>query len=156
MKELTGAKVIVHKNEKDILEKGKLSIPPSVTLWGKILGYFINKMCKKLTIEPCEVDIVIENDYPLEEFGIDGKIVFTPGHSDGSISVVLNSGDAFVGDMAINKFPMTFKPNLPIFGIDMSVLINSWKKLINIGVNNIYPAHGKSFSVEKIMRKLDM
>ena len=155
IKDKTGAKVIVHKNEKDILTKGKPVMPPGVTRWGKILGYFINKLSKKFSIEPTEVDIVIgEEDYPLEEFGIKGKIVFTPGHSPGSISVALDSGDAFVGDIAMNGLPLTLCPNLPIFAEDMPAVKNSWRKLIDKGVKKIYPAHGKPFPVEKLMKKV--
>lgn len=155
IKNLTGAKVVVQKYEKNILIKGEPVMPPGVTRWGKILGFFINKLSKKFSIEPTEVDIVIgEEDYPLEEFGIKGKIVFTPGHSPGSISVVLDSGDAFVGDMAMNGLPLTIGPNLPIFAEDMSAVKNSWRKLIEMGVKKIYPAHGKPFPVEKLMKKV--
>ena len=155
IKDMTGAKVVVQEYEKDILVKGEMAVPPSVTLWGKILAAFLKGWSKKFSIEPSEVDIVIgEEDYSLEEFGIKGKIVFTPGHSPGSISVVLDSGDAFVGDMAMNGLPLTIGPNLPIFAEDMSALKNSWRKLIDKGVEKIYPAHGKPFAVEKLMKKV--
>lgn len=155
IKDMTGAKVIVQKYEKNILVKGETAMPPGVTRWGKIFGAFLNSWSKKFSIESSEVDIVIgEEDYSLDEFGIKGKIVFTPGHSRGSISVVLDSGDAFVGDMAMNGLPLTIGPNLPIFAEDMSALKNSWRKLIDNGVKKIYPAHGKPFPVEKLMKKV--
>ena len=155
IKELTGAKVVVQKNEKTILIKGEPVMPPGVTLWGKIFGVFVKSLSRKFSIEPTDVDIVIgKEDYSLEKFGIKGKIVFTPGHSPGSMSVVLDSGDAFVGDMAMNGLPLTIGPNLPIFAEDMSALRISWKKLISKGVKKIYPAHGKPFPVEKLMHKI--
>jgi hydroxyacylglutathione hydrolase len=155
IKDLTGAKVMVQKYEKDILIKGERAMPPAVTRWGKIFSTFLNSWSKKFSIKPSEVDIVIgEEDYSLEEFGIKGKIVFTPGHSPGSISVVLDSGEAFVGDMAMNGLPLTIGPKLPIFAEDMSALKNSWKKLIDKGVKKIYPAHGKPFSIEKMMKRV--
>ena len=155
IKDMTGAKVVVQKYEKDFLVKGELTIPPSVTRWGKILAVFLKGWSKKFSIEPSEVDIVIgEEDYSLEEFGIKGKIVFTPGHSPGSISVVLDSGEAFIGDMAMNGLPLTIGPNLPIFAEDISALKNSWRKLIGKGAKKIYPAHGKPFPVEKLMKKV--
>jgi len=154
IKDMTGAKVVVQKYEKDLLVKGEVVVPPSVTLWGKILAALLKGWSKKFSIEPSEVDIVVgEEDYSLEEFGIKGKIVFTPGHSPGSISVVLDSGEAFVGDMAMNGLPLTIGPNLPIFAEDMSALKNSWRKLIDKGAKKIYPAHGKPFPVEKLMKK---
>lgn len=35
----------------------------------------------------------------LRGIGIDGEIIHTPGHSDDSISLILDSGTAFVGDL---------------------------------------------------------
>jgi glyoxylase-like metal-dependent hydrolase (beta-lactamase superfamily II) len=40
----------------------------------------------------------------LKEFGIPGQVVYTPGHSMGHVSIILDSGDAFVGDMAMNDW----------------------------------------------------
>ena len=68
--------------------------------------------------------------------------------------MVLDSGDAFVGDMAMNGLPLTIGPNLPIFAGDISLLKNSWKKLIDKGVKKLYPAHGKPFPVEKLVKKV--
>ena len=155
IKDMTAAKVVVQKYEKNILIKGEPLLPPAVTRWGKIFGPLIKGLSKKHLTEPCEVDIVIEEeDYSLEQFGIKGKIVFTPGHSPGSVSVVLDSGEAFVGDMAMNGLSLTIGPNLPIFAEDMSALRNSWKKLIDMGVKQVYPAHGKPFPVEKMIDKV--
>ena len=154
LKSLTGAKTIVHKNDADLLEKGELIVPPGVTRWGKILGVLLRGVGRKATTEPNKVDIILgDEDYPLEEFGIPGKIIFTPGHSRGSISVFLDSGEAFVGDAAMSGFPLTIGPNLPVFAEDLPVLKETWTKLIDNGAKTIYPGHGKPFSIEKLIKK---
>lgn len=156
IRDATGAKILVHKNEKHILEEGKRSMPPGVTRWGRIFGSFLENWSQKFSIEQCEVDIAIEDDgLSLEEFGLNAKIVFTPGHSSGSVSVVMDTGDAFVGDMAMNGLPLTIGASLPIFAEDTTVLSNSWRKLADVGVKQIYPAHGKPFAIEKLLKKLD-
>lgn len=152
IKECTGAKIVVHENEKSLLEQGKRSMPPALTLWGKMLCFLFDKWSQNFQIEPCNADIAIGNDNKsLSEFGVKGKILFTPGHSAGSISVMIESGDIFIGDMAMNSLPMTIKPSLPIFAEDISTLKKSWRKLIDMGVKTIYPAHGKPFPVEKLL-----
>ncbi len=35
----------------------------------------------------------------LKTLGIDGQVIATPGHSDDSVSLVLDSGEAFIGDL---------------------------------------------------------
>jgi glyoxylase-like metal-dependent hydrolase (beta-lactamase superfamily II) len=99
------------------------------------------------------VDIVLEDDeFSLEEYGVSGKIVYAPGHSSGSVSILLETGEAFVGDMAMNKFLLRLSPGLPIYAEDWSKLIESWKMLLNRGIKTVYPAHGEPFSVD-IIRK---
>ena len=101
------------------------------------------------------VDVVINNEgFSLAEYGISGKVIYTPGHSLGSVSVLLDTGDAFVGDMAMNMFPLTLKPGLPIFAEDFDKLKESWRVLLDQGVKRVYPSHGKPFSVDVIKEKL--
>ena len=102
-----------------------------------------------------KADIVLDNsDYPLHEFGINGSIVFTPGHTSGSVSVLLESGDAFVGCLAHNNLPFRLKPGLPIFADDIEEVRKNWKKVIERGAKMIYPAHGDPFPVEIIKKIL--
>jgi len=155
LRELTGAKVMVHRNEKDQLERGELKIPPGVTRWGRFMGFMLKGMGRKISTEPNKVDVVIDDEgLSLEKYGIPGEIVFTPGHSLGSISVALDSGEAFVGDSAMNKFPLTTRPNLPIFAEDQATLKKSWKKILDRGAKTIYPGHGKPFPVKKLKKKM--
>ena len=77
--------------------------------------------------------------------GIEGKILHTPGHTPGSISVILDSGDAFVGDAAMNFLNFCRIRYRPIYLSDIASVFASWEK---IGISNakiIYPAHGKPF-----------
>jgi hydroxyacylglutathione hydrolase len=151
IQELTGAKIIMHKNEKDWLEKGNPPLPPGVTLWGKIFSGLMNLLSFLIHVDTTKVNIVLEGDeFSLKDYGISGKVLYTPGHSQGSLSVLLESGEVFVGDLAMNKFPLRLSPGLPIFADDLSLVKESWKKLLAQGVKTIYPAHGKSFSVKAI------
>jgi len=93
-------------------------------------------------------------ELPLIGYGIPGKILYTPGHSMGSVSVLLETGDAFVGDLAMNGFPLRYGPGLPIFAEDMQMVRESWRLLVDAGAETIYPAHGKPFSVDFIRRAL--
>jgi glyoxylase-like metal-dependent hydrolase (beta-lactamase superfamily II) len=44
-------------------------------------------------------------------------------------------------------------PRLPIFAENCSSLNTSWRKLIDKGVRRIYPAHGKPFSIDRLINK---
>ncbi|MGD8764530.1 MAG: MBL fold metallo-hydrolase [Desulfobacteraceae bacterium] len=156
IKEMTGAKVVMHKNEKHWLQESLKPMPPGVSTWGKIsTKLFSWTIVPFVHIRPTEVDIVLEDDeFSLEEYGISGKIIYTPGHSSGSVSVLLESGEAFVGDLAMNKFPLRLSPGLPIYAEDWPKLLDSWQMLLNQGAKMIYPSHGKAFSAEIISAAL--
>jgi glyoxylase-like metal-dependent hydrolase (beta-lactamase superfamily II) len=82
------------------------------------------------------------------------KIIYTPGHSLGSVSVLLNTGDAFVGDLAMSAFPACLSPGLTIFADDFQKLKKSCQVLIDKGAKRIYPAHGKPFSIDVIKKAI--
>jgi glyoxylase-like metal-dependent hydrolase (beta-lactamase superfamily II) len=155
IKEITGAKLAMHELEKEWLEKSLKSLPPGVTQWGKIFHGVLKLFMPLIHIPATTVDIVLgDEERPLTEYGIRGEIVPTPGHSPGSVSILLDSGEAFVGDLAMNKFPLRLNAGLPIFAEDLSVLKASWRRLLDQGAKTIYPAHGDPFPAEVIHRAL--
>jgi len=156
IKDITGAKIAMHKREKDWLEKSLKPLPPGVTRWGKIFAKTMALFTPFIHVPATRVDIILgDEDFSLAEFGIAGKVVSTPGHSPGSVSVVLDTGDAFVCDLAMNAFPMCLSPSVPIFAEDMQKVKDSWKLIFDCGVKTIYPAHGNPFSAEIMPRMID-
>jgi hydroxyacylglutathione hydrolase len=155
IKALTGAKIALHRAEKDWLEKSLKPLPPGVTAWGKIFVRIMAAFMPMVRIPAAAVDVVLgDGELPLAEYGIPGKILYTPGHSMGSVSVLLESGDAFVGDLAMSGFPLRFSPGLPILAEDMHKVRESWKLLMEAGAKTIHPAHGKPFAVDIIRTSL--
>jgi ribonuclease/clavin/mitogillin len=69
----------------------------------------------------------------LERIGISGEIVPTPGHSDDSVSLLLDDGSAFTGDLT---------PPALVGESDARVVAASWRLLKERGATRIYPGHG--------------
>ncbi|MCC4367790.1 hypothetical protein CBG04_08520 [Limosilactobacillus reuteri] len=82
---------------------------------------------------------LVDSRHFLSDCGISGIILSSPGHSADSISLVLDSGEAFVGDL----YP---QEQVPLY--NNKVLSHSWKKLISHGANFIYFAH---YANEKVI-----
>jgi glyoxylase-like metal-dependent hydrolase (beta-lactamase superfamily II) len=157
LKELTGAKIVMHEKDRAYLEESVFHWPEGVTPWGKFSRALFKPMLKKkVAFPPMKVDIVLgDQGLSLKEYGIPGKIIYTPGHTYGSISVVLETGDAFVGCLAHNRPPFVLKPKLPIYAKDIEAIKKSWKVVIDQGAKTIYPGHGKPFPLEKILKYLN-
>ncbi len=69
----------------------------------------------------------------LETLGLQGEIIATPGHSDDSVSLILDDGTAFTGDLP--------RP-LPMAEGNMLTVNQSWKHIRAHGAKASYPGHG--------------
>jgi glyoxylase-like metal-dependent hydrolase (beta-lactamase superfamily II) len=155
IKAMTGAKIAMHRSEVSWLEDGLKPLSPGVTAWGKFLTALHKVFMPFIRVPATSVDIVLDDDaFPLMDYGIPGRILHTPGHSSGSVTLLLDSGDAFVGDLAMNRFPLRLSPGLPIFAEDPGAVLRSWQFLLEQGATMIYPAHGKPFPASVIKNAL--
>ena len=152
IREMTGAMVAIHHRDQPFVENGTPPFPAGVNAYGRIMSALAKALIHP-KLPRVKVDLVIDDDgLSLTEYGIPGKVVYTPGHSMGHISILLNSGDAFVGDMAMNDWYLRLTPGLPILADDINMVVESWKKILPMGISRIYPAHGMDFPVD-VMKK---
>ena len=77
----------------------------------------------------------------LTTLGIGGEIIPTPGHSDDSVTLILDEGAAFAGDL---PHPMM------IIDDEQSAARKSWSDIRALGVKTIYPGHGPSWKLDSI------
>ena len=155
LKEITGCKVAINQHEKDWVEQALKPLPPATNLWGNMLEVIMRVYLSFINFPGTPIDLVLEDEeYPLEYCGIHGKVLYTPGHSSGSMSLLLDTGDAFVGDLVMNGFPMRIGPGMPIFAENIGALKESWRLLLTSGAKLIHPAHGKPFNADELRKML--
>ena len=153
IKEITGGKLAMHHREASCLERSLKPLPPGITTWGKIYIRIHKLFMPLINIKSVEVDVLLGDEgLSLIDYGIPGKILHTPGHSAGSVSVLLNTGEAFVGDLAMNRFPLRLTPGPAILGDEPDMISASWKLLLEHGTRTVYPAHGKPFPANVIRK----
>jgi glyoxylase-like metal-dependent hydrolase (beta-lactamase superfamily II) len=74
----------------------------------------------------------------LNSIGIDGELITTPGHSDDSVSLIIDGCCAFIGDL----------PALSLIdAYDDIVIDDSWDMIQKHHVKTIYPGHGVSYEI---------
>jgi hydroxyacylglutathione hydrolase len=153
--EFTGAKIVIHESEKSFLENSEFAFIKGVNTWGKITLPLLSPFFRNFSFPKVNADIFInEKEFPLYDYGIDGKILHTPGHTQGSISVLLSTGEAFVGCLAHNGTPFRLNPGFPIYAQNIELIKESWRLLIDKGAKIIFPGHGDPFPVEFIRANL--
>ena len=77
----------------------------------------------------------------LEQIGIPGEIIHTPGHSDDSVSLLLDDGSVFTGDLPPEAY-----------SFDNPVALGSWRLLRERGATRVYPAHGPTRPMDPNLR----
>ena len=136
---------MVHKNEYENLKKGYTPIPKGTQPFTKFISAAGKIVYPKFASpRPFEADIVNEDEMLLYDFGIEGKVISTPGHTNGSQSVLIGdsliSGDSFVNFRNGKVFPP--------FANDPATLLETWQRIYNLGVKEIFPAHGDKLKVK--------
>lgn len=99
---------------------------------------------KKGGYEPIQIarnDLVSPSRADLFAIGIDGEMIETPGHSEDSISLVLDSGDAFIGDLTA--------PDM-VSEDQKALVYESWKKLLAHNVRMFYHGHTDPIPAETV------
>jgi hydroxyacylglutathione hydrolase len=156
--EETGCAVICHQEALVPLSLGKSeeTMKPVNRCVGAVFLLFklIHREFRYPRLTAAENSFLVSGDNYgiLQRVGIEGEILHTPGHSRDSISVVLSDGSAFVGDAAMNFLKFCGIKHRPIFIEDIDAVFDSWRKLIEHGAKWIYPAHGRPFPADKLVR----
>ena len=68
----------------------------------------------------------------LATLGLAGQLVHTPGHSDDSVSLLLDTGEVFTGDLT---HPMLVTEE------SAEVVARSWQRLRELGATTVYAGH---------------
>ena len=76
----------------------------------------------------------------LLELGIEGEILHTPGHSEDSVSLCLDNGTLFAGDLN------------PLYELELhegTKIAESWKKLLDLHPSTVFYGHARAAALRK-------
>jgi hydroxyacylglutathione hydrolase len=142
--------VIAHKSEAQYLESGNSPLPDgTISVTKFLIDHWGPKVQSRVKYEPCKVDIQIEDSFDLSEFGYYARIIHTPGHTSGSLSVIVDDEIAIVGDTLFGEVPNSV---FPPFADNVQQLITSWGMLLETRCDLFLPAHGFPIS-RKLLEK---
>jgi glyoxylase-like metal-dependent hydrolase (beta-lactamase superfamily II) len=96
LRRLTGAPVAAHQRDAAMLASSRNGgFRPT-----RLLSRLVRRPAGR-RFDPVSIDVPVEDGTDLGPSGIAGRVIATSGHTDGSISVLLDSGEAIVGDLLI-------------------------------------------------------
>lgn len=136
LKRLSGAPVALHRQDAESLALGKTCLRGP-----NRLRVFLATMALLLIAPvPVQADILLEDGDRLDQFGLPGEILHTPGHTPGSCCLILDGKTAVVGDLISSERKVHIQH---AFIDNRQQLRSSYLKLRSLGLETVYPGHGR-------------
>jgi hydroxyacylglutathione hydrolase len=148
----SGCAIICHPSHAETIRMGRGIVSPGLNAIARIYERIAGFVLPKLKLPRLGRVITAEDGDKLHEFGLPGRILHTPGHSSGDLTLVLDDGSAFVGDLVQGRrIPKLTPPEFSIMAVDEPEMFASWRVLMESGAKVVYPGHGHVVTVEEIV-----
>jgi hydroxyacylglutathione hydrolase len=98
-------------------------------------------------------DVMLTGDVNLDQYGVDAQIIETPGHTPGSVSVIVDGGQAVIADLLRGDFFREGRPDYPFFAEDLSRLRSSLRRILRLPLRELHVSQGKPFTPEDLRRR---
>lgn len=145
--------IILGKEENKFVKDGYTPVPRGTSLIPSIISRFGNLLgWRRFGYDPFYPDILVTKDYTIKENEPNIRIIGTPGHSPGSISVIVDEQIAIVGDSMFGIYKNSIYPP---FSDDPGKMVDSWKKLMETKCEIFLPGHGEEIRRERLKREFE-
>jgi len=143
--------VAVHINDVFMLREGRNGVIKPRNLEAKVIAALVPN-----SFEGSEPDIMIEKEMSLNDYGVDANVIFTPGHTKGSVSVLYNN-EAIIGDVLMGGWAggaiLGSRPNYHYFIDDIEQVHASLKKILGFKPQKLHVGHGGHLKFEDVHRQ---
>ncbi len=151
LKRATGAPIAMHRLDAPLVATPDLKIPPARTRMVDAIGRVVTALGWVLPLPTFVPDLCVEDGQSLREFGLPARVVHTPGHTDGSISVLFDDGTMFVGDAILNLLRVSF----PLWWENADAAYASACKIQALQPRLCYSGHGRPFHLDELNAFVD-
>ena len=153
LKKHFNCKIVVQDLEANYLTTGFSILAASHYPFRNRVINLLNSSFKFLVkISKTEADLTFNNELLLTVNNVDIKLLHTPGHSNGSITIILDNALAFAGDNMVHMKPERI---YPAFVDDKNLLFTQWEKYIQSGIPLFLPGHGIPVQKSVIEKRID-
>ena len=139
-----GAKIAMHTGDVAMVKTGVPVKRQAKSVLGKLFLWLGERMGGRFNC--FQPDLVLEDGQRLADYGFAAKVLYTPGHTKGSIAILTDDGQLFAGDTLSNQT----KPASAPFIENEQDLQSSLAILKQTTARVVYPGHGKPFSFEAL------
>ncbi|HRI56889.1 MAG TPA: MBL fold metallo-hydrolase [Anaerolineae bacterium] len=133
--------IAIHRGDETLLRSGRMNPLQPLRLEARLIRPLVDN-----PFPPVAPDLLVDETTDLAEFGVQGRLLSTPGHTAGSISLLLPNGEAIVGDVMMGGYVggnlLGTRPNYHYFADDLAAVRQSIHTLLAAGVQTFHVGHG--------------
>ena len=137
-----GCPVSYHAGDRELAARGHNGRLRGVGLRGRLMAPFFSDAA----FPSFAADLPATDGQRLDAFGLAATVLHTPGHTRGSISLVLDSGDAIIGDLLMGGHLggriRPGKPNFHYFAEDAADGMRSLDRVLATARGWLHVGHG--------------
>ncbi|GJI86881.1 MBL fold metallo-hydrolase [Duganella hordei] len=156
MRELSEAPILAHAGDLDYYERRKPMTYCTTAWFGSL---FLKTGVPTEPYKAFTPDFLLKDgeSFDLTQFGLDGVARHTPGHTDGSISVQLATGDALVGDLVASGVLLGGMLRMnhairPPFEDDPKAVGKELLAMVDSGMQTFHMGHGGPLPASEVRR----
>jgi hydroxyacylglutathione hydrolase len=147
LRERYGAPIAMHAGDSPRVERGdwRLGFKPKPDRFSFVFKE-VSRLIRVGDFEVFEPDIHLEDGQSLTGFGLDAVVLHVPGHTSGSLGILVGETELVCGDLLDG----VGRPSFHFFIDDMAAARDSLERLRRLGVETVYPGHGKPFPLARV------
>ncbi|MGB8648585.1 MAG: MBL fold metallo-hydrolase [Anaerolineae bacterium] len=142
----TGAPIAVHRADAEYAVTGRHRIPTGRGFVGGTSQRAAHLVKFEPSYEPFTPNVWLEEGQTLGDFGVEGYLLHTPGHTRGSVSLALEDGVTLIGDALINMIRVGY----PLYWEEPEMARESGPKIQGVKPRILYSGHGRPFSGQEL------
>jgi len=139
LRKRTGAPIAIHRADAEAMAKGQTRLG-EVRRWGR-LGKALLPVARLIwRTKGTSADMLVDEGFSLRRFGIEALVLHMPGHTPGSIGLVVKGRYVFAGDL------LSSRPRLhaqSYYASDWDQVARSLERLKQMDPLMVFPGHGR-------------
>ncbi len=148
LRQRTNAPIALHWADLDMVQAGYVPRLNPVGNVARVLSRVVRQPPTALV-----TDVMLEDLVNLDHYGVDAQIIETPGHTSGSVSVLIDGGQAVIGDLLRGDFFRGGRPEYPFFANDLNRLHSSLRRLVYLPLDDFHASFGKPFTLDDLQHR---
>jgi len=137
LRRLTGAPIAIHRADAAFMARGETPVH-SARSWGRLGRWFLRVGHGRAWVEPASADVLLDDGDDLRAWGLDARVVHTPGHTPGSACLWVEQRLLFMGDLLSSNG----QPHMQrLYACDWSQMPSSLARAQALRPAWVYPGH---------------